>query len=255
MNLWDSYSGVLLGSSATRLLRHTPSPDNLNHGRTAGGLAKCKGDLCFCESFLHRRLILLIGRTNLPETLTSEMDQELGRNTVIALHNENVAIHKTNKTTGNNMKNATTTIVLLVLLFPIVSFCQSSEAKASKRIINTENAPPVIGPFSQGAVAGKLLFTSGQLPINPKTGVVPETIEEQTILVLENIKAIVTAAGSSLDNVVKCTVYLQHFSDFAAMNKIYSKYFPSNPPARATVEVSKMAKNALIEIDAIAIVE
>ena len=124
----------------------------------------------------------------------------------------------------------------------------------SKKIISTEKAPAAIGPYNQGIAAGGFLFTSGQLPINPVTGQVPPTIEEQTVQVLDNLKAIIEAAGSSMEKVVKCTVYIQNFSDFDVMNKIYSTYFPSNPPARATVEVSKMAKNALVEIDAIVII-
>ena len=152
------------------------------------------------------------------------------------------------------MKIVITTFAFLVLLLPMITYCQTSTTNSTKQTILTEHAPPVIGPFSQGTVAGGFLFTSGQLPIHPKTGVVPETIEEQTKLVLENLQAIIIAAGSSMDKVVKCTVYLQNFSDFAAMNKIYASYFPQNPPARVCVEVSKMAKNALVEIDAIAIV-
>ena len=124
----------------------------------------------------------------------------------------------------------------------------------SKKIISTEKAPAAIGPYNQANVAGGFLFTSGQLPINPVTGQVPSSIEEQTIQVLDNLKAIIEAAGSSMEKVVKCTVYLQNFSDFEVMNRIYSTYFPVNSPARATVEVSKMAKNALVEIDAVAIV-
>jgi len=123
----------------------------------------------------------------------------------------------------------------------------------SKKIIRTEKSPAAIGPYNQGIVAGGFLYTSGQLPINPVTGLVPSSIEEQTIQVLDNLKAIIEAAGSSMENVVKCNVYIQNFSDFDVMNKIYSTYFPTNPPARACVEVSKMAKNALIEIDAIVI--
>ncbi len=123
-----------------------------------------------------------------------------------------------------------------------------------KKIINTENSPAAIGPYNQGIVAGGFLFTSGQLPINPQTGEVPSTIKEQTIQVLDNLKAIIEAAGSTIEKVVKCTVYIQYMDDFAAMNEVYSTYFPVNPPARACVEVSKMAKNALVEIDAIAIV-
>jgi 2-iminobutanoate/2-iminopropanoate deaminase len=124
----------------------------------------------------------------------------------------------------------------------------------SKTIIKTDKSPAAIGPYNQGIVAGGFLFTSGQLPINPVTGQVPSSIEEQTIQVLDNLKAIIEEAGSSMEKVVKCTVYLQNFSDFEVMNKIYATYFPTNSPARATVEVSKMAKNALVEIDAVAVV-
>jgi len=123
----------------------------------------------------------------------------------------------------------------------------------NKTLIKTEKAPAAIGPYNQGISAGGFLFTSGQLPINPVNGQLPSTIEEQTVQVLDNLKAIIEAAGSSMEKVVKCTVYLQNFSDFAVMNQVYSTYFTVNQPARATVEVSKMAKDALIEIDAIAI--
>ncbi len=125
----------------------------------------------------------------------------------------------------------------------------------SKKIISTEKAPAAIGPYNQGIVAGGYLYTSGQLPINPVTGLVPSSIEEQTVQVLDNLKAIIEAAGSTMEKVLKCTVYIVDFNDFAVMNNIYSTYFPTNPPARATVGISKLAKNALVEIDAIAIVE
>ena len=95
----------------------------------------------------------------------------------------------------------------------------------SKTIVNTKKAPGVIGPFNQGIIAGNLLFTSGQLPMHPQTGAVAPGIEAQTIQVLENLKAIIEAAGASLGDVVKTTVYLQHMSDFAAVNKIYATYF------------------------------
>lgn len=124
----------------------------------------------------------------------------------------------------------------------------------SKKLISTDKSPAAIGPYNQGIVANGFLFTSGQLPIHPITGEVPLTIEEQTIQVLDNLKAIIEAAGSTMENVVKCTVYIQNMSDFAVMNQIYSTYFPTNPPARACVEISKIAKEALVEIDAIAII-
>ena len=123
-----------------------------------------------------------------------------------------------------------------------------------KTIVSTKNSPAAIGPYNQGNIAGGFLFTSGQLPIHPVTGEMPVTIEEQTVQVLENLKAIVEAAGSNMEHVVKCTVYLRNINDFAVMNQIYATYFTANQPARATVEVSKLAKNALVEIDAIAIV-
>ena len=123
-----------------------------------------------------------------------------------------------------------------------------------KIIIKTEKSPAAIGPYNQGTVANGFLFTSGQLPINPVTGLVPATIEEQTVQVMDNLKAIIEAAGSSMEKVLKCTVYITNMDDFGVMNGIYATYFPSNPPARATVEISKLAKNAMIEIDAIAIV-
>jgi 2-iminobutanoate/2-iminopropanoate deaminase len=125
----------------------------------------------------------------------------------------------------------------------------------NKKNVSTTNAPGVIGPFNQGIIAGNLLFTSGQLPMHHETGEVPEGIEAQTVQVLENLKAIIEAAGASLDRVVKTTVYLQNLSDFATVNRIYATYFPQNAPARACVEVSKMAKEALVEIDAIAVLE
>lgn len=125
---------------------------------------------------------------------------------------------------------------------------------ARTTIISTTKAPAVIGPFNQGIVANGLLFTSGQLPMHHETGDVPDGIEAQTIQVLENLKAIVEAAGATLSAVVKTTVYLQNLSDFAVVNQIYGTYFPEDPPARACVEVSKMAKEALVEIDAIALI-
>jgi 2-iminobutanoate/2-iminopropanoate deaminase len=124
----------------------------------------------------------------------------------------------------------------------------------SKIKISTNKSPGAIGPYNQGIVAGGFLFTSGQLPIHPESGNLAATIEEQTVQVLENLKAIIEASGSNMGKVVKCTVYLQDMNDFAVMNKIYANYFFDIAPARACVEVSKMAKNALIEIDAIATV-
>jgi 2-iminobutanoate/2-iminopropanoate deaminase len=122
--------------------------------------------------------------------------------------------------------------------------------------ITTERAPAAIGPYSQAIRVGNLVFTAGQIPLEPKTGqVVLGGIAEQTARVLENLKAILEAAGTSLDKVIKSTVYLRDFNDFMAMNAIYGNYLGKNgaaPPARSTVEVSRLPKDALIEIELIA---
>jgi 2-iminobutanoate/2-iminopropanoate deaminase len=122
----------------------------------------------------------------------------------------------------------------------------------NKEIIHTDKAPKAIGPYSQAIKTGDLLFTSGQLPINPATGEVNGDISTQTRQVLENLKSILEAAGGSLDNVVKTTVFITDLSGFASMNEVYSQYFKNAPPARSTVEVSALAKNALVEIEAVA---
>lgn len=121
-------------------------------------------------------------------------------------------------------------------------------------IIATTNAPGAIGPYSQAVkTAGGMLFVSGQIPLVPATGAVVEGgIAEQTTQVLENLKAIVTAAGYTLSDVVKTTVYITNMGDFGKVNEIYGKYFTENCPARVCVEVSKLPKDVLVEIDVIA---
>ena len=121
-------------------------------------------------------------------------------------------------------------------------------------IIATTNAPGAIGPYSQAVkTAGGMLFVSGQIPLVPATGAVVEGgIVEQTTQVLENLKAIVTAAGYALSDVVKTTVYITNMGDFGRVNEIYGKYFTENCPARVCVEVSKLPKDVLVEIDVIA---
>lgn len=121
-----------------------------------------------------------------------------------------------------------------------------------KTVIATDKAPAAIGPYSQGIRAGTLVFTSGQLPIDPATGAFPETIEAQTKQSLENCKAILTAAGLTMENVVKTTVFLKDMNDFAAMNGVYATFFPSNPPARSAVEVARLPKDARVEIECVA---
>jgi 2-iminobutanoate/2-iminopropanoate deaminase len=126
----------------------------------------------------------------------------------------------------------------------------------SKHVIATDKAPAAIGPYSQAVRVGNLLFTAGQIPLDPATGqVVAGGISEQTTRVLENLKAILDAAGSSLANVVKTTVFLKDMNDFAAMNAVYDAYLGGDdlpPPARTTVEVSRLPKNVLVEIDLVA---
>ena len=122
-----------------------------------------------------------------------------------------------------------------------------------KKVISTAEAPQAIGPYSQAIEAGGFVFVSGQIPLIPATGELVEgSVEVQTARVLENLKAILEAAGSSLESAVKTTVYITNMDDFAKVNGIYGQYFQENPPARVCVEVSKLPKGALVEIDVIA---
>ena len=124
-----------------------------------------------------------------------------------------------------------------------------------KEIISTENAPGAIGPYSQAVKTGGMVFCSGQIPIDVATGeFVSNDVAEQTEQVLKNLSAVLEAAGTSLNNVVKTTVFLADMSDFAAMNEIYAKYFNENKPARATVQAARLPRDARVEIDCIAIV-
>ena len=122
-----------------------------------------------------------------------------------------------------------------------------------KKIIATEKAPAAIGPYSQAVEAAGLVFVSGQLPIDPSTGVFAgDTIEAQTRQSIENIRSILEAAGLGLDSVIKTTVLLNSISDFAAMNAVYAEYFKEECPARAAFEVAALPKAALVEIEAVA---
>jgi 2-iminobutanoate/2-iminopropanoate deaminase len=128
---------------------------------------------------------------------------------------------------------------------------------AGKSSISTKNAPEAIGPYSQAVVSPQMIFASGQIALDPATGQLVEGgIREQTRRVLENLSAILTEAKSDLQHVVRTTVYLKSMSDFAAMNEIYAAYFAREgwvPPARSTVEVARLPKDALVEIDVIAL--
>jgi 2-iminobutanoate/2-iminopropanoate deaminase len=125
----------------------------------------------------------------------------------------------------------------------------------TRTTIKTKNAPGAVGPYVQGVRAGNLLFVSGQIPLDPATGtLVDGGIELQTRRVMENLAAILEAGGSGLDRVVKATVYLTDLGTFEAMNRVYGSFFPDEKPARVCVEVSKLPRNASVEIDAIATV-
>ena len=122
-----------------------------------------------------------------------------------------------------------------------------------KECLSTDKAPAAVGPYSQGVRVGNLLFISGQIPLIPDTGKMVEgRIGEQTHQVLRNLAAVVEAAGGSLDDIVKTTIYMTDLADFGIVNEIYAAYFPENPPARSTVQVVVLPKGALIEIEAIA---
>ena len=120
--------------------------------------------------------------------------------------------------------------------------------------IHTDSAPRAIGPYSQAIRAGGLIFASGQIPLDPKTGQFVEGgVREQTEQVMRNLSAVLEAAGTRLDRVVKTTVFLADMDDFAAMNEVYGRYFTENPPARATVQAARLPRDARVEIEVVAL--
>ena len=122
-----------------------------------------------------------------------------------------------------------------------------------KKIISTTAAPAAIGPYSQGVDGGSVVITSGQLPIAVSTGAFAEGgVAGHTRQSLENVKAILAQAGLGMENIIKTTVFLKDMNDFAAMNEVYATFFPNNPPARSAVEVARLPKDAMVEIEAIA---
>lgn len=134
------------------------------------------------------------------------------------------------------------------------SMLTTKERKVKKEILETTKAPAAIGPYSQGIAAGDLVFVSGQLPINPETGEMPEDIKCQAKASLENVKAVLEAAGSSLDKVVKTTCFLADIKYFADFNEVYAQFFPGKgAPARSAVGIAALPKGAKVEIEAIAI--
>lgn len=123
-----------------------------------------------------------------------------------------------------------------------------------KKVIAATAAPAAIGPYSQGVDGGSVVITSGQLPIDASTGAfAPGGVAEQTRQSLENVRAVLAQAGLGMEHVIKTTVFLKDMNDFAAMNEVYASFFPSEPPARSAVEVARLPKDALVEIEAIAV--
>lgn len=122
-----------------------------------------------------------------------------------------------------------------------------------KKVVSTDKAPAAIGPYSQAIQAGEFLYTSGQIPLDPKTGAMVEGgVPEQTTRVMENLKAVLEAAGYSMADVIKTAVFITDMANFGAMNEVYAKYFEKDAPARACVAVKTLPKDALVEIEAVA---
>jgi 2-iminobutanoate/2-iminopropanoate deaminase len=124
----------------------------------------------------------------------------------------------------------------------------------SRTVVSTDTAPAAIGPYSQAVRVGDLLFTSGQIPLAPDGALVAGDVRHQARQVMENLMALLAAGGSGPDHVVKCTVYLADMDDFAAVNEVYGSYFGAAPPARSTVEVARLPRDARVEVEAIALV-
>lgn len=122
-----------------------------------------------------------------------------------------------------------------------------------KGIVTTQGAPAAIGPYSQAVKAGEFLFVSGQLPVNPKTNAMAETVKEQAAQSLVNITAILNEAGLGMEDIVKTTIFLKDMNDFGIVNEVYSSFFVGQYPARSTVQVAKLPKDAGVEIEAIAV--
>lgn len=122
-----------------------------------------------------------------------------------------------------------------------------------KNVISTDKAPAAIGPYSQAIEANGLIYTSGQIPVNPATGEIPEGVAAQAEQVFQNLTNLLEAAGTSMERVVKTTVFIKDMNDFAAVNEIYARYFPAPYPARSCVEVARLPKDVLLEVEATAL--
>src|ERR1019366_3579398 len=144
-------------------------------------------------------------------------------------------------------------LIPLIVLALFTSVGLAQEQKANREVVLTKDAPQPIGPYSQAIKAGGFVFASGQIALDPATGKLIEgDIKAQTERVLKNLSAVLAAAGSSMDRVVRTTVFLKNISDFPAMNEVYGQFFKNEPPSRSTVQVAALPKDALIEIDVVA---
>ena len=143
---------------------------------------------------------------------------------------------------------------LFLALWAVTALTACAQIEMRKEVISTKNAPAAIGPYSQAIRVGNMLFLSGQIPINPKTNrpLADESIEEQTKLVIENLRAVLEANGMTLDDVVSTQVFMKDLDEFSRMNGVYGAYFKEKPPARSTVEVARLPRDVKIEIAAIA---
>ncbi|MGZ5195998.1 MAG: RidA family protein [Ramlibacter sp.] len=149
---------------------------------------------------------------------------------------------------------ATTCLSFALTLLLACTAASAAPPPPAKEVIASKDAPAAVGPYSQAVRSGNMVFLAGQIPINPKTGQVNlGTIEEQTTQVMENLKAVLAADGMSMDNVVSTTVFVKELNDFAKLNTVYGSYFKDKPPARATVQVQRLPKDAAVEISAIAV--
>lgn len=149
-------------------------------------------------------------------------------------------------------KTILTTAAVMSLMAASAAFAQADNAK---KVISTKDAPEAIGPYSQAIKTGKMVFLAGQIPIDPKSGQLKAdaSIEDQTKLVLENLKAVLAADGLTMDHVVSTTVFMQDLNDFTKMNGVYATYFKEAPPARATVQAARLPRDVKVEIAAIAV--
>ena len=150
-------------------------------------------------------------------------------------------------------REALVTLSCMAIIGPNL-YSKERRSERMQKVIETEKAPKAIGPYSQAIEANGMIFASGQIAINPSTGELNTgSIEEQTRIVLSNLKAVLEAAGSSLDKAVKCTVFLQDMNDYTQMNAVYGEFFKPPYPARAAVQVARLPRDVKVEIEAIAI--